>query len=161
METTAWHNSVNVTLLVNGGLLVLIGAFQDAPAIIWSIAVIGLAANLLFFLVLRRTRSYLDLHEAELRGLEEELPHLGVRTLEELLKSEGEVTDDDLRRKLGLRPSNAKILRAPLQLPWVPGWDLPIIGNVGGARGLLQTFFFVLAPAWILLAAIITVVHLL
>jgi hypothetical protein len=157
-ETTAWHSYVNVALVVNGGLLVLTGAFEDAPAIVWATAVGGLVANLLFYLVLRRIRSYLDLHEAELRGLEQGVAHLGLRTLEELLKDKREVTDDDLRRVLGLRPSNVKILRGPLRLPWVPDWHLPVVGSAGGARGLLQTFFFVLALAWVILAAIITVV---
>jgi hypothetical protein len=158
-QTTLWENRLSMALVANGALVALVGAFREAVAVVWAVAILGVATNGLFFLALRRVRSYIDLQEAELRALEPHLPHVAARTLEEKLRREGVIADRDILDAVDLPEDGRALLIGPLVLPWLPSWRLPIAGSISGGRGLEQAFFVFAAPSWVVLASVLTLVE--
>jgi hypothetical protein len=158
LQAGARQNRANVALLVNGGLLALAGSFRESSVVMSPVGGLGLVSNLMFFLVLRRLRAPMDLLEAELRALEHYLPHVAHRLLAERLGwGPGPLRNSDLFRALQLpKPPKGypRVLRGKLRNPWLPPWQLPLVGRLRGVRGLDQGFFFLLALLWPLFAVI-------
>jgi hypothetical protein len=162
LQTGLRQNRVNVALLVNGGLLALAGSFRESCVMMYAIGIVGLLSNVLFLAVLSRLRIYLDLVEAQLRALEQRLPHVRRGLLEERLRVGNEALDSrDIWEALELTEPAGEarvLLRKPLPKPWLVRWELPLIGRIDSVRGLEQSFFLLLAALWPILAVVATVV---